>query len=71
MFITGADSVPPLGFQQLISVQFYDFTGNVHRRSWSSTCALTLHLPRGVEDPQEFNKLMKESLLECHGFGKM
>lgn len=71
VFITGADSVPPLGFQQLISVQFYDFTGNVHRGPWSSTCALTLHLPRGVEDPQEFNKLMKESLLECHGFGKM
>lgn len=71
VFITGADSVPPLGFQQLISVQFYDFTGNVHRCPWSRTCALTLHLPRGVEDPQEFNKLMKESLLECHGFGKM
>ena len=68
MFITGADSAPPLGFPQLISVQFYHFTGNVQ---WSSTCALTLHLPRGVEDPQEFNKLMKESLLECHGFGKM
>ena len=71
VFISGADSVPLLGFDHLISVHFYDFIGNVHCRPWSSTCALTLHLPRGVEDPQQFKELMKESLNECYGFGKV
>ena len=71
VFITGSDSVPPLGFDRLITVEFFDFDGNVRRRPWSSTCALTLHLPRGVEKPQEFNALMEESLLGCHGFGKI
>ena len=71
VFISGADSVPPLGFDHLISVHFYDFIGNVRRSPWSSTCALTLHLPRRFEDPQQFNELMKESLHECHGFGKV
>ena len=71
MFINGADSVPQLGFDHLISVHFYDFIGNVGCRPWSLTCALPLHLPRGVEDPQQFNELMKESLHECHGFGKV
>ena len=69
IFTTGTGSAPPLGFDHLITVEFYDFVGNVRRRPWSSTCALSLNLPRGVEDPVEFNALMKESLLECHGFG--
>lgn len=71
VFITGADSVPPLGFDQLITVDFFDFEAKVRRRPWSSTCALTLHLPRGVDEPEEFNALMVESLLGCHGFGKI
>lgn len=71
VFITGADAVPPLGFEKKISIEFYDFTGNVRRRPWSSTCGLTLHLPRGIADPAEFNSLIKESLLDCHGFGKV
>ena len=70
VFITGSDTVPPLGFDHVITVEFYDVTGNDRRRPWSSTCGFTFHLPRGIEEPQEFNALMKEALLGCHGFGK-
>ena len=45
VFISGADSVPPLGFDHLISVHFYDFIGNVCRHPSSSTCALTYGAP--------------------------
>lgn len=70
MLITGSDTVPPLGFHHVITVEFYDVTGNDRRRPWSSTCGFTFHLPRGIEEPQEFNALMKEALLGSHGFGK-
>ena len=71
IFITGSDHIPPLGFKQPIKIYFYDFYGNVKRRPWASTCALTLNLPRGVEDPEEFKSFMKQSLLDCHGFGQV
>lgn len=71
IFITGTESPPPVGFDRLITVEFYDFVGNVRRHPWSSTCALSLHLPRGIEDPAEFNDPLRESLLECHGFGNV
>lgn len=45
VFITGSDTVPPLGFDHVITVEFYDFTGNDRRRPWSSTCGFTFHLP--------------------------
>lgn len=62
-FITGADSIPrPLGFDDPIAINFYDMTTNVRRLPWSSTCALTLNLPRGFDDPQEFNAIMCNAL---------
>lgn len=71
VFTTGTDCVPPLGFDKLITIEFYDFDGNIRRRPWSSTCGLHLFLPRGFEDPSDFSSFMKETLLECHGFGKV
>ena len=70
VFITGSDTVPLLGFDHVITVEFYDFSGNDRRRQWSSTCGLTFHFPRRIEEPQEFKALMKEALLGCHGFRK-
>ena len=71
VFITGTDFAPPLGFDNLITIEFYDFDGNSRRRPWSSTCGLHLFLPRGFEVPSDFSSFMKEALLECHGFGKV
>ena len=70
IFITGADAIPPLGFDDPIVISFYDMEGNVKRLPWSSTCALTLNLPRGMNDPQEFNALISNALQNCYGFGK-
>ena len=71
VFITGADCVPPLGFDKKITVDFYNFEENSRRRPYVSTCGLHFFLPRGFEDPEEFSKFMGEALLECHGFGKL
>ena len=70
MFITGADRVPPLGFNKPITITFYDQDGE-KRRPWSSTCSLQLHLPRGEEDAEAFNDLMFSALKESCGFGKV
>ncbi|CAM4652135.1 unnamed protein product [Leuciscus chuanchicus] len=50
VFVTAADSVPPLGFQQKCKVEFYDQEEPTRRIPYASTCALTLYLPR-VDEP--------------------
>ena len=35
-----------------------------------STCSLTLFLPRGIEDPKEFNSLLTHALKNGVGFGR-
>jgi hypothetical protein len=37
VFITGADCLPPLGFGNNITVDFYDFEENSRRRPYAST----------------------------------
>ena len=69
IFITGARKIPPLGFAVPIQVKFYDDILTGRRRPWSSTCSLTLNIPRGYEDPEQFKSLMLEALQECQGFG--
>lgn len=72
-FITGADEIPALGFPKPIDIHFYDYelANNCRRRPWTSTCALTLNLPRGIEDPDELSNLLKECILNSPGFGKL
>lgn len=70
VFITGADAVPPLGFDHKICIAFYDQEKDMKRFPSSSTCSLSLYLPRGVAEPEEFNSLMSQALLNCQGFGK-
>ncbi|XP_057292362.1 uncharacterized protein LOC130616913 [Hydractinia symbiolongicarpus] len=61
-FITGADKVPPLGFPKPITLNFYDFTDNVKRLPFSSTCSLTMSLPRACKDDSEFAELLSRSM---------
>lgn len=70
IFISGVVSPPPLGFDSPITIQFYGFVGKERRRPSSSTCSLTLDVPRSMEDPDEFKSLMRDSILESYGFGK-
>ena len=70
VFLTGANAVPPLGFGHEMVLDFYDVSEKETRLPWSSTCSLSLYLPRGVEEPDKFNSLICRSLQECHGFGK-
>eukprot|EP00794_Sanderia_malayensis_P006413 gene6413-7144_t len=69
IFITGADKIPPLGFDSSIKIDFYDFQDNNRRLPHASTCSPAIFLPRGMENPDTFKELMKEVLTECHGFG--
>ena len=70
VFVTGADAVPPLGFDDKISVRFYDQEPNTRRLPWASTCALELYLPRGPKESDSFNGILLQALQECQGFGK-
>ena len=71
VFVSGADTVPSLGFDRPIAIEFYDIVNNERRLPWSSTCAIDLHIPKGYDDPEKFRDLMTQSLLEYRGFGKV
>ena len=78
-FWTGATSEPPLGFPtpsvmddwngsgRPLTVSFFEEHG---RLPYSSTCGLRLWLPMNV-DQDQFLTLMKRSITECIGFGKV
>ena len=68
-FATGADCVPPLGFEKLITVDFYERTMVNHYPS-ASTCDLRLWLPRGV-DFETLKRLMEEAVMGGLGFGNI
>jgi hypothetical protein len=70
VFITGADAVPPLGFESPLTIEFYDMEKNVRRLPHASTCSMSLSIPRGIEGPMEFKELMCAALLGCFGFGR-
>ena len=69
-FTTGADAVPPMGFPGCLNVIFYDQEDGVTRYPYASTCAMTLALPRGHEDPKSFEVLLSRSLFDSCGFYK-
>jgi len=68
-FITGIDTVPPLGFTKSITVDFYDMSSSQHYPS-SSTCDLRLWLPRGVGG-DKLKQLLEEAVVGSPGFGKI
>ncbi|XP_022107157.1 uncharacterized protein LOC110988173 isoform X2 [Acanthaster planci] len=70
-FWTGAGKPPPAGFNHKLHIQFFSQETGVRRLPSSSTWAMVLWLPRGVEDPQQFQAMMTNAILETQGFGKM
>ena len=50
---------------------FYSQEIGRKRLPWSSTCSMSLMIPRNVGDPDVFCGLLKQSLTEGHGFGKI
>jgi hypothetical protein len=71
IFLTGADCLPPPGFSDRCSINFYDQEPGVKRIPFASTCSLSLFLPRGMECETEFRDLMCLALRGSLGFGKM
>ncbi|XP_071821218.1 uncharacterized protein [Apostichopus japonicus] len=69
-FCTGADSIPPIGFEKQIDISFYTPVEGIKPYPTSSTCGLELHLPRGITDADKFARLMTEAILCSPGFGK-
>ena len=70
VFITGASSIPPLGFAEQPTINFYTIENNIRRLPWSSTCSNTLYLPRNA-NPEMIKEMMTQSVLEGQGFGKI
>ena len=71
VFITGADSIPPLGFerQPTIVVDHDDVTGQYPR---ASTCDMRLIISVGLQGPYDrFCDKMAFAILNCHGFGRI
>lgn len=69
VFWTGVDSVPSLGFPRKPVIEFYDQEGS-SRLPYTSTCSLTLYLPRGAEE-EEMDALLTRAIKESFGFGKV
>ncbi len=70
-FWTGADSVLPCGFDKKLLISFYPMEEGVKRLPSASTCALCLWLPRGAENPEEFQTLVEYAINGTQGFGKI
>ena len=70
-FWTGADSVPPCGFREPLTLAFYAQEEGIVRLPNCHTCAMILRLPRGAEDPEIFQKLLEFAIKGTQGFGKI
>lgn len=70
VFITGASAIPPLGFDEKPTLNFYTNEDNVRRLPWSSTCTNALYLPRNCS-PDILKEMIIQSVSEGHGFGKV
>ncbi|XP_046856273.1 uncharacterized protein LOC124449400 isoform X2 [Xenia sp. Carnegie-2017] len=63
-FTTGSESTPPTGFENSLTITFYDQEDGQTRYPYTSTCAMSLALPRGHEDPTMFEELFLRSLFD-------
>lgn len=66
VFVTGADHLPPLGFEDILTLKFDHSTGF----PLASTCSLTLSLPTRFSEYQEFRKAVIEGVVSGFGFGR-
>lgn len=70
IFITGADSVPVLGFTKKIEVMFFTQEPGLCRMPFASTCGLQIWLPRGAESDALSDILIK-AIKDSYGFHKI
>ena len=70
-FTTGSESIPPTGFENSLTITFYDQEDGQTRYPYSSTCAMSLALPRGHEDRTMFEELLLRSLFDSFSFYKI
>ncbi|XP_038071285.1 uncharacterized protein LOC119740149 [Patiria miniata] len=70
-FWTGAPKPPPCGFSEDPKVSFFTAVSGIKRLPSSHTCGPILWLPRGKEDPDEFQAMMRFAIKETQGFGKI
>ncbi|KAJ7992891.1 hypothetical protein DPEC_G00266780 [Dallia pectoralis] len=73
VFITGEDQIPPLGFHKKLSIRFYNHGQDHHHAVYNvclphaSTCALELHLPRGVASPSGLKFMLTRAVNKSLG----
>ena len=72
-FWKGTDSILPEGFDTTLKICFFTKPESEPgtRYPTASTSALVINLPRGVEDPDELEKLMVFTLQNAAGFDKI
>lgn len=69
-FITGVETVTPLGMEKTITVKFkHGCKAGCRCRPTASTCATSLTLPVHIDDSKQFEDLMDATLAESSGFG--
>ena len=70
-FATGAEAIPPLGFQRCPCLEFLHVLvdGMLRKYPEANTCGLVLHLPlhRSYED---FSDFMISGIVQSPGFGQ-
>lgn len=64
-FATGANKIPPRGFQKPLEIHFFS---EINRLPCVSTCAMELYLPRGIKEPKVFNDKMYMAIKGSLGF---
>ena len=66
VFVTGADHVPPMGFEKRLTLSF----DSNSLYPTASTCSLTLYLPTRFVEYEDFKTGMIEGIVSGFGFGK-
>ena len=70
VFITGADCLPPMGFDNDSEIRFVgDSYSHVMRLPYASTCGPTLYLPLVLSDPDVFDEKMDMAIVGAQCFG--
>ncbi|KAA0724142.1 hypothetical protein E1301_Tti020080 [Triplophysa tibetana] len=69
VFITGADSIPRLGFRGQPRIDFH--TPENRRLPFASTCGMVLFLPRGIQEEEDLTDMLNTALKGYCGFGKI
>ncbi|KAG7999758.1 Guanylate cyclase soluble subunit beta-2 [Nibea albiflora] len=71
IFVTGADEVPALGFPRKPRIDFYEQEAGRRRLPHASTCAMCLHLPRGITEEDKLHEMLFQATRDSLGFGKV